>query len=71
MGRPKELACMCQQNLQENFPILTDELVAVTGWGGVHCKLADKLLELLLTVACLWCSGLFFPRYSAYLVSSG
>lgn len=27
-----------QQNLKENFAILSDELVSVAGWGGAHCS---------------------------------
>lgn len=53
MGRPKQLTCTRQQNLKENFPILTDELVSVAGWGGMHCKVADKRLECLLPITYL------------------
>lgn len=77
MGRPKQLACTCQQNLKENFPILTDELVSVAGWGGMHCKVADKRLERLPPIPYLLVvlMGVFLfpppsPGDSAYLVSS-
>lgn len=74
-GRPKQLACMCQQNLRENFPILADELLSVTGWRSVHCKLATSpaysLFVGLVWVVVVWFCLFFLPQWdSAYLVNS-
>lgn len=41
MGRPKQLRLHVSAALREHFPILTDELVSVAGWGGELWKLAD------------------------------